>query len=141
SSSPMHSDSQARSVMKELIIGVFRRPRAAGRAIEALREFGFFDHQLGMLSSEAPSLHDPRASMRRRGAVEAEDLMAFGMPEAEVRYYAREIARGHGVIVVDPHERTLHALTVLDRQGPFERAIFRLMPLAAEAAPPVALAG
>lgn len=124
----MHSDSPAKSLMKELIIGVFRRPRAARRAIEALREFGFFDNQLGLLSSEAPSLTEGGLGMGKDAPFQARHLVELGLPEHEMQYYAREIDRGHSVIVVDPHERTLHALTVLERQSPFERAIFRLTP-------------
>lgn len=130
----MHSDSQAKSLMKELIIGVFRRPRAARHAIEALREFGFFDNQLGLLSSETPTHLEPRPAMGKRAPFQAEDLVALGLPEHEVQYYVREIDRGHSVIVVDPLERTLHALTVLERQSPFERAIFRLSPFAQQEA-------
>lgn len=126
----MHSDSQAKSLMKELIIGVFRRPRAARHAIEALREFGFFDNQLGLLSSEKPSLHEARPAMGKGASFQVEHLVELGLPEHEVKYYVREIDRGHSVIVVDPLERTLHALTVLERQSPFERAIFRLLPFA-----------
>lgn len=126
----MHSDSQAKSLVKELIIGVFRRPRAARHAIEALRELGFFDNQLGLLSSEAPSVHEPRPAMGKGAPFQAEHLGELGLPEHEVKYYARELDRGHSVIVVDPLERTLHALTVLERQSPFERAIFRLTPRA-----------
>jgi hypothetical protein len=124
----MHSDSHAKSLMKELIIGVFRRPRAARRAIEALREFGFFDNQLGLLSSEAPSFPEGRPRMGKDAPFQAQHLVELGLSEHEVKYYTREIDRGHSVIVVDPHERTLHALTVLERQSPFERAIFRLNP-------------
>jgi hypothetical protein len=130
----MNSDSGAKSLMKELIIGVFRRPRAARRAIEALREFGFFDNQLGLLSNEAPSFHDPRPAMGRHEIFQAADLVELGLPEHEMQYYARELTRGHSVLVVDPHERTLHALTVLERQSPFERAIFRLAPAHAASA-------
>jgi hypothetical protein len=124
----MHSDSHAKSLMKELIIGVFRRPRAARRAIEALREFGFFDNQLGLLSSDAPPFPEPRPAMGKHSPFQAQHLVELGLPEDEMKYYARELDRGHSVIVVDPHERTLHALTVLERQSPFERAIFRLTP-------------
>ena len=124
----MHSDNEAKSLMKEVIIGVFRRPRAARRAIEALRELGFFDNQLGLLSDEVLA-HDERApAMGKRETFQAEDLVGLGLPEHEVEYYARELKRGHSVIVVDPVGRTLHALTVLDRQSPFERAIFRVPP-------------
>jgi hypothetical protein len=136
----MHSDSQAKSVMKELIIGVFRRPRAARRAIEALREFGFLDNQLGLLSSDPLPLHEPRPAMGRRAPFEAEHLAELGLPAQEVSYYLREIDRGHSLIVVDPHERTLHAMTVLERQSPFERAIFRLTPFVAPVEADAALA-
>jgi hypothetical protein len=124
----MHSDNHAKSLMKELIIGVFRRPRAARRAIEALREFGFFDNQLGLLSSEAPVFPEGLPGMGKHSPFQAQHLVELGLPEHEMKYYARELDRGHSVIVVDPHERTLHALTVLERQSPFERAIFRLPP-------------
>ena len=124
----MHSASHDKSLMKELIIGVFRRPRAARRAIEALREFGFFDNQLGLLSSDALQSPEPRPAMGKHSPLQAQHLVELGLPEHEMEYYARELDRGHSVIVVDPHERTLHALTVLERQSPFERAIFRLNP-------------
>jgi len=124
----MHSASHDKSLMKELIIGVFRRPRAARRALEALREFGFFDDQLGLLSSDAPHSLEPRLAMGKHAPFQARHLVELGLPEYEMEYYARELDRGHSVIVVDPHERTLHALTVLERQSPFERAIFRLNP-------------
>jgi hypothetical protein len=124
----MHSETEAKSLMKEVIIGVFRRPRAARRAIEALRELGFFDNQLGLLSDEALSSDERAPAMGKRESFQVADLVALGLPEHEVRYYARELDRGHSVIVVDPVGRTLHALTVLDRQSPFERAIFRVPP-------------
>lgn len=138
----MHSDNEARSLMKEVIIGVFRRPRAARRAIEALRELGFFDNQLGLLSEEVLSSDERAPAMGKRETFRAEDLVGLGLPEHEVEYYAREIKRGHSVIVVDPVGRTLHALTVLDRQSPFERAIFRVPPFvpAALASPAAAVA-
>jgi hypothetical protein len=140
----MHSDVHAKSTMKELIIGVFRRPRAARRAIEALREFGFLDNQLGLLSSDPLTVHEPRPAMGRRAPFEAEHLADLGLPAQEVKYYLREIDRGHSIIVVDPRERTLNAITVLERQSPFERAIFRLPPFvppAVEADAAVAAAG
>lgn len=129
----MHSDSQPKSAMKELIIGVFRRPRAARRAIEALREFGFLDNQLGLLSTEPLPIHESRPAMGRRVPFQAEHLAELGLPAQEVNYYLREIDRGHSIIVVDPRERTLHAMTVLERQSPFERAIFRVAPFVAPA--------
>lgn len=112
--------------MKELILGVFRRPRAARRAFEALRELGFFDNQLGVLSSEAPSASAPSSSGEQPRSLHADDLVALGLPEDEAGYYARELTHGYSVIVVEARGRTLHALTVLDRHGPFERAIFRV---------------
>lgn len=124
----MHSDNEAKSLMKEVIIGVFRRPRAARRAIEALRELGFFDNQLGLLAEEGASTEERLPAMGKREVFQAEDLVGLGLPEHEVEYYSRELKRGHSVIVVDPVGRTLHALTVLDRQSPFERAIFRVPP-------------
>jgi len=140
----MHSDNEAKSLMKEVIIGVFRRPRAARRAIEALRELGFFDNQLGLLSDEALSSEERAPAMGKREAFQAEDLVGLGLPQYDVEYYARELKRGHSVIVVDPVGRTLHALTVLDRQSPFERAIFRVppfVPATLEAAPAVVALG
>jgi hypothetical protein len=140
----MHSDNEAKSLMKEVIIGVFRRPRAARRAIEALRELGFFDNQLGLLSDEVLLADERAPAMGKRETFQAEDLVGLGLPEHEVEYYARELKRGHSVIVVDPVGRTLHALTVLDRQSPFERAIFRVppfVPATLEAAPAVVALG
>lgn len=124
----MHSDTEAKSLMKEVIIGVFRRPRAARRAIEALRELGFFDNQLGLLSDDVLAGQERGPAMGKRESFKVADLVALGLPEHEVQYYARELDRGHSVIVVEPVGRTLHALTVLDRQSPFERAIFRVPP-------------
>lgn len=112
--------------MKELILGVFRRPRSARRAFEALRELGFFESQLGVLSPDAPAAHDSRVLVEKPRSLHVEDLVALGLPEDEAWYYARELTHGYSVIVVEAQGRTLHALTVLDRHGPFERAIFRV---------------
>lgn len=136
----MHSDTEAKSLMKEVIIGVFRRPRPARRAIEALRELGFFDNQLGLLSEEELTGQERAPAMGKREAFKVADLVALGLPEHEVQYYARELERGHSVIVVDPVGRTLHALTVLDRQSPFERAIFRVPPFVPASHQPAAAA-
>lgn len=127
----MQSDKQDKTLMRELIIGVFRRPRAARLALEALREVGFFDNQLGLLSSEALPQHESRPTLGKRVQLQAKHLLELGLPETDMQYYARELARGNSVIVVDPEERTLHALTVLERQTPLERAIFRLAPFVA----------
>ncbi|WP_152629835.1 hypothetical protein [Haliangium ochraceum] len=63
----------------------------------------------------------------------------MGLPAHEIQYYTRELRHEHSMVLVEARGRSLHALTVLDRLGPFERAIFRLASLPS-AAPAIAAA-
>ncbi|WP_428267303.1 hypothetical protein [Haliangium sp.] len=115
--------------MHELVIGVFRRLQPARRTIEALRESGFFDNHIGLISEPGSNGDaDASPSLGREAPLGASDLVSLGLPEHQARYYRRELEHGHTVVVVEAHRRATHALSLLDRHGSFERAVFRLMP-------------
>lgn len=108
--------------MREMVIGVFRHGSSALRAMETLRELGFFDNQLTLLTPPDSLLSRSDEALARSGR----HLDELGLPLPDIAYYLRELTSGHSLVVIEAHGRSLHALTALDCVGPFERALFRL---------------
>src|ERR687897_769003 len=68
---------------RTVAVSVFDNERRAGEASQALRDLGFDERQLTLLTAVSGDVR--------------EALLSLGVPEGEVRFYSDEIENGHAV--------------------------------------------
>jgi len=107
-SAPRQEENTIMAMQTPIVAGVFTDATAARRALDALRQGGFDQDQIGL-------------AMHNRGNVNLRsDLLGLGVPKDFASYYDQEYQAGRTVVSVRPDGREREALDILRNYGAYD---------------------
>ncbi len=104
------------------VVGVFRNPAAAEKAIDALAEIGFERTKMRcLLAQDGSSLLDDLKSFVTGASPEEERLVRkltdMGLTDEEATYFSEEYAQGSAILAIKTQGDEAMAVNVLHQYG------------------------